>query len=360
MLLSGADGTLTVWHPTGPSTIARVIPGSPPAGGIYSPDGSVFATPANDDTVTFYATGDLHATATLTISGPGERSMIGGATPVAFSPDGHTVAIGDRLGDVQLFDARSYRPLGPRQAVDPPYSLVELVFSPDGRHLVTTSNTVHDHSAHVLTVTTGEVRSLEPPIPSTLTATFSPDGRQLVVPSTAGGATVFPVTSDGIGPGHVLERVGAPAESAAFSPDGRMLAVGRQNGTIQLLDARTLRPLGAPVVVTLGLIVFVAFSPDSRLLVAQTIDATNRLFDVARRAPIGDAFPGSGVGFGIASFSPHSDTVVLPGPSGTTLWDLDDAHWRDHACTLAGRNLTRAEWSRYLSSVGAYRPTCAA
>src|SRR5215216_2664613 len=43
------------------------------------------------------------------------------------------------------------------------------------------------------------------------------------------------------------------------------------------------------------------------------------------------------------------------GPTGTTLWDLDDAHWRDHACTLAGRNLTRAEWSRYLSSVGAYR-----
>jgi WD40 repeat protein/class 3 adenylate cyclase len=359
MVLSGSDGTLSAWAPGGPSTIARVIPGSPPAGGIYSPDGSILATPANDNTVTFYATQDLHATATLTISGPFEVAGISTATPVAFSPDGHIVAIGDYVGNVQLFDARSYRPLGPPQAVDPAYPLIQLVFSPDGRHVVATSGvSQHDNGAHVLTVSTGEVRALEPPVPSALTATFSPNGHHVVIPSITGGATVFPVTRHGVGRGHVLEGVGAPAGSAAFSPDGRVLAVGSQNGTIQLLDARTYRPRGAPVVVTPGLIVFVAFSPDSRLLLGQTIDASNRLFDVARRAPIGDAFPGSGAGYGIASFAPHGRTVALPGPPGTTLWDLDDAHWREQACRLAGRDLTQAEWAKYLSSVGAYRPTC--
>ena len=58
--------------------------------------------------------------------------------------------------------------------------------------------------------------------------------------------------------------------------------------------------------------------------------------------------------------SESGKSSVLRGPTGTTLWDLDDAHWRANACKLAGRNLTRAEWSRYLSSVGAYRRTCAA
>ena len=359
MVLSGSDGTLSVWDPRGSPTIARVIPGSPPGGGIYSPDGSILATPANDDTVTFYATRDMRPITTLTIAGRFELRGISIATPVAFSPDGHIVAIGDYVGNVQLFDTRSYRPVGPPQAVDPPFPLVQLVFSPDGRHVVATSGiTQHDSAAHVLTVSTGEVRALEPPVPSALTATFSPNGNHLVVASGSGGATVFPVTRDGVGRGEVLEGVGASAGSAAFSPDGRVLAVGSQNGTIQLLDARTFRPHGAPVAVSPGLIVFVAFSPDSRLLVGQTIDASNRLFDVNARAPIGDAFPGSGAGYGIAGFSPDSRTVALPGPPGTTLWDLDDAHWRAHACTLAGRNLTKAEWARYLSSAGAYQPTC--
>jgi WD40 repeat protein/class 3 adenylate cyclase len=360
MVVSGFDGTLSVWHPGASPTIAHVIPGSPRGGGVYNPEGSVLATPAHDDTVTFYATRDLDPTATLTVSGPGERRGVVVATPVAFSPDGHTVAIGDRLANVQLFDARTYRPLGPPRAVDPPSGLVELVFSPDGRRLITTTNNAHDHPVHVLTVATGEVQAIELPKPlrSALTATFSPDGHRLVVASAAGGLIMFPVTRDGVGAGQVLKGIGASAESAAFSPDGRVLAVGSQNGTIQLLDARTLRPHGAPVAGSPGLVVFIAFSPDSRLLVDQNVDTSNRLFDVAHRAPLGDAFPGSGVGFGIASFAPHSRTVALPGPSGTTLWDLDEAHWRSQACKVAGRNLTKAEWARYLSSVGAYRPTC--
>jgi hypothetical protein len=39
------------------------------------------------------------------------------------------------------------------------------------------------------------------------------------------------------------------------------------------------------------------------------------------------------------------------------LWDLDSGHWSDIACRIAGRNLTRAEWTQYLPD-RTYAATC--
>jgi hypothetical protein len=41
----------------------------------------------------------------------------------------------------------------------------------------------------------------------------------------------------------------------------------------------------------------------------------------------------------------------------TTIWDLDVAHWEAAACAIAGRNLSRTEWSEYLPDEP-YRMTC--
>ena len=160
---------------------------------------------------------------------------------------------------------------------------------------------MNERPTAVLDVGTGHVTELKyPKIDGAIEATFSRDGRRLVVTSGFGGATVFRVRHNGVDPAQALNGVASTPSAAAFSPDGRLLAIGSQNGTIQLLDAQTFRALGSPSAVAPGIIIFVAFSPDSRLLIAQSLDATNRLFDVEHRAPIGDAFPGSGAGFGIA------------------------------------------------------------
>ena len=53
------------------------------------------------------------------------------------------------------------------------------------------------------------------------------------------------------------------------------------------------------------------------------------------------------------------------GPVGTCiredktiiLWDVDLDSWRERACQIAGRNLTRAEWGQYLGDEP-YRKTC--
>jgi hypothetical protein len=43
---------------------------------------------------------------------------------------------------------------------------------------------------------------------------------------------------------------------------------------------------------------------------------------------------------------------------GIVAWDLDPASWELAACRLAGRNLTRGEWDRYLGDLAPYRATC--
>jgi hypothetical protein len=44
---------------------------------------------------------------------------------------------------------------------------------------------------------------------------------------------------------------------------------------------------------------------------------------------------------------------------GVVVWELDPAHCEPAACDLAGRNLTREEWDRYVGDLLPYRATCA-
>jgi hypothetical protein len=55
---------------------------------------------------------------------------------------------------------------------------------------------------------------------------------------------------------------------------------------------------------------------------------------------------------------PDGRQMALATDEGVQLWDLDPAAWREAACRLAGRNLTREEWERYLPNGEPYHVTC--
>ena len=103
-----------------------------------------------------------------------------------------------------------------------------------------------------------------------------------------------------------------------------------------------------------------AASDDGTLLLGSGDDGTASLYDLTSRTRIGDpirvaasgAVPVDLAGSGaVAAFSGRDlDTAVL--------WDLEPSSWERAACRLAGRNLTRHEWSTYLGSLGPYRATC--
>jgi hypothetical protein len=49
-------------------------------------------------------------------------------------------------------------------------------------------------------------------------------------------------------------------------------------------------------------------------------------------------------------------SALYPNSAGN-LWDTDPALWKQRACTVAGRTLTRDEWRELLPG-RSYRPAC--
>ena len=66
---------------------------------------------------------------------------------------------------------------------------------------------------------------------------------------------------------------------------------------------------------------------------------------------------GSMSGIGVLTQDGYALTTADEALGDIIVWSLDPAVWKQRACEVAGRNLTRAEWQRYLPDEP-YRATC--
>jgi WD40 repeat protein len=219
------------------------------------------------------------------------------------------------------------------------------------------------------------------------------------------GAVRFVDPSTGRDAASSIRLAGAPPLSVAWSRDGTKLAVATGDNFLHLYDARTHRELvqriesvdaligdvtfdasGTRVVgatdsgVTrqwdvatgkeiqppyegqVGLTVGLAFSPPGRMLATTALGlSTTRLWDADTSSPIGGLLVGGRVPYtsrtavieaflrSRPSFAPDGRRLATAGFDGAaTLWDIVPEHWLSAACAVAGRDLTAAEWRKYL------------
>jgi WD40 repeat protein len=234
-------------------------------------------------------------------------------TTTAFSPDGHLVAAGD------IIHTPGYTP----------YHLGSVA--------------VWDASGRRLWITTkrGWVS----------TVVFSPDGTSIVAARDDGVVDVYDARS-----GH-LERTlhaegatGLTFQTAAFAPDGRTLVTGSWAGIVQLWDPATGAQIGHPTSVAASSVASIAFAPTGdTFATAGGSDGLAKLWTTKTRQQFGAAFPGSSGQPGNARYTPDGSKLIVIYQDGKGfVWPVSLHAWENHACAVAGRNLTREEWSRFV------------
>jgi DNA-binding SARP family transcriptional activator/class 3 adenylate cyclase/WD40 repeat protein/type II secretory pathway predicted ATPase ExeA len=182
--------------------------------------------------------------------------------------------------------------------------------------------------------------------------------------------------------GTVLDPL--KAGRVEVSPDGSVLVTATDEGDLTLRDPATGRPTGPEITGPSGRPNNIVLSDDNtRMLVATRNDAALsqrdftadaeyapeairlptdvHLYDVDSARQIGRtlrlALP-ENAPYLAATLRPDGGQLAVATEHGVQLWDLDPDTWRDAACRLAGRNLSRDEWDRYMPPDEPYRATC--
>ena len=297
------------------------------------------------------------------------------ASSVAVSPDRSMVAVTWGLG-VTVLDTRTREEIarivlpavdGVTGAFGEPLPAAVVwcaAWTPDGsRLLLGTGGDVGTGSGGAVLVvdtrTWDVVEEIDIGGPAQVMET-SPDGGLFAVARvTASGVVLLDSTSL-----EVVRTVplatGEGLGALSFSPDGRLLAAGSGSGRLHVLDTRTWRPVRDPVGVHRDLVLQAEWLPDNNTVVTTGLDGTVSLFDVSRGTVRGWPLPASG-GPGPGSRhllpGPAAHVVAVGGEGAGRRYPMDPAVWLSHVCAIVGRDLTPAEWGRYLPS-RAWQPTC--
>jgi WD40 repeat protein/DNA-binding SARP family transcriptional activator len=371
---SAVGGVLLAWDLTGERGFghsARVGSARPCCDPIaplqpalaLSPDGAHFAVPTGASAVGVFSTRTLRLVASFTIKPAGDA-----ITALAWSPTGGELAVGAHGGVVQVWNVdsapryvRSFSDLTPLAGQSE--AIQAVAFSPDGTLLAASDKSQttplgHTSAALVATMAIWRVASGGTVAPLTdlggansqngsAVVAFSPDGKRLAATLLTGGVRIY----DPLG-GHLLRTLADPGDdgvSLAFGPTG-ILAEGTLGGTVELWRPSTgKRVVGSPLLADSVAIASVAFDPTGRrFATAGSGDGAVKVWftagfqQEAKLTSDPDAISA-------AAFEPGGRALVVADDRGGAFaWPASLTAWQQDACALAGRNLTRAEWTQFV------------
>jgi WD40 repeat protein/DNA-binding SARP family transcriptional activator len=314
-----------------------------PRGIAVSPDGRTLALTHSYGGVDLIDTRSLRRRASV-------HAIDGMALSVDFSPDGRLLAVTGEGGRVTLWNARTLAPAGELKGMRGVSQA--LAFSPDGKLLAAAEVDVRD--PRPLRVWDVRRRALTAFRGRTAAGSmaFSPNGKLIAAAAIERGTDVRDVRT-----GRVVKRIGIGnlagqgdfSRSVTFSPDGELLFVGQYNGTGRLYSTETWKQVGRSLEAQTARITFPEFSPDGRTLITAAADGTVVLWDVATQKPIGSPLALEPNTWVSAALSPDGSRLYAISTHGEGIsFDMSPEAWKRHACLVAGRELTPAEWEEAL------------
>jgi WD40 repeat protein len=373
---AGSGGVMLAWDLTGARGFGRsarlsaslqccdsVTPEAPAF--ALSPDGSEFAVATADSTVGVFSAATLRREKSFAIGSAANR-----VTALSWSPTGKTIAVGAHGGIVQMWDV-SGSPRRERSLVglEPLPGQIEavqsLAFSPDGQILAASDKSEgsaigHNIVSPVATLATWDVGTgtmintpAELGAGAGMTASdvlaFSPDGRLLAASLLTGGVRVFDATT-----GTALRTLADPGNdtvSLAFAPTGNLLAAGTLAGTVELWNPVTAKRIAQPLLADSSAIADIAFDRSGQRFATTGLqDATVKVWFTSSLEQAGPRLAANPNATAAAAFEPGGqDLLVVDDHGGAFTWPMSLTSWEQRACSLAGRNLTRAEWAQFVA-----------
>jgi WD40 repeat protein/DNA-binding SARP family transcriptional activator len=334
-----------------------------------SPTGSEFAIRAGEKSVRLLDTRSAREIAGF----PVRTSSV---TWLAFAPKAPVLAVTGAEGLVQLWNVagrpRLQRTLAGVHSINgSPETISTAAFSPDGR-LLAVGDVNHTPGATpyrfgtvaVWNVRTGRllwrVRNRHGWVH---TVAFSPSGQLLAAAQEDGVVRIYDPST-----GRLLRSLtlyGGTAANAllpdtlAFAPTG-LLATGTWAGILQLWNPSTGKATGRPTKVAALPVSSIAFDPTGTIVATGGGgDGLAKLWTLPGVQRYGADFPGHPSIWTHTAYTPDgSKLIVVFTDGGGVVWPASVTAWMGHACKVAGRNLTREEWSRFVGN-RSYAKTCA-
>ena len=137
-----------------------------------------------------------------------------------------------------------------------------------------------------------------------------------------------------------------------------VVAAGSREGWVRMWSPATSRSVSPRLAAHSGAVVALAVSPDGHTLASGGTDGSVRLFDVDTQQPLAARLPVEPESPTSPVFSLDGSYLLATSASGHGYrWDIRPSSWTRRACAIAGRHLTRSEWSDALPG-REYAPVC--
>jgi WD40 repeat protein/energy-coupling factor transporter ATP-binding protein EcfA2 len=212
-------------------------------------------------------------------------------------------------------------------------------------------------SSTIIDLTTRQQVGSTLPLLNPTSAALNPQKTLLATGAATGSITFWDIIAGRQQEG-VLYISGAAVSSLAFDSQGEYLAAGSDNGSVNIWNLNDRSASPTTLQGHVSSVISLAFSPNGEILVTGSADGSIILWDLETSDQIGQALIGASSSVTALAINAENSLLASGYADGTVLfWNIDPESWNDLACQRAGRNLTEAEWNKYMSGIE-YAPTC--